>query len=48
MHILLYGITHIHILFLYSYDKTITETKGCNLTFRYIDDIMSINNPNFA
>jgi len=41
-------------LFLYSYeawfikkiikDKTITEVKAFNLTCRYIDDVLSINN----
>jgi hypothetical protein len=45
-------------LFLYSDDaefipklnqnKKITEVKAFNLTFRYIDDVLSINNPNFA
>jgi hypothetical protein len=46
-------------LFLYSYkaeftqnlikDKTITDAKAFNLiTFRYIDDVLSVNNPNVA
>ena len=45
-------------LFLYSYeaefiqklikDKQITEVKAFDLTFMYIDDVLSINNPNFA
>ena len=38
-------------LFLYSYafHKTrITEIKAFNITFRYIDDVLSINNPYFA
>ena len=45
-------------LFLYSYeaefiqklikDKQITESNAFNLTFMYIDDVLSINNPNFA
>jgi hypothetical protein len=45
-------------LFLYSDDaefipklnqnKKITEVKAFNLTFRYIDDVLSINNPNFT
>jgi len=29
-------------------DKRITEAKPFNLTFRHIDDILAINNPNFA
>jgi hypothetical protein len=45
-------------LFLYSYeaefiqklikDKQITEVKAFNLTFMYIDDVLSITNPKFA
>ena len=38
-------------LFLYSYasqNRRITEIKAFNLTFRYIDDVLSINNPYFA
>jgi hypothetical protein len=29
-------------------DKTITEVNAFNLTYRYIDDVLSINNPKFA
>jgi hypothetical protein len=29
-------------------DKQITEAKSFILTFRYIDDIRSINNPKFC
>jgi hypothetical protein len=29
-------------------DKQITESNAFNLTFMYIDDVLSINNPNFA
>ena len=45
-------------LFLYSYeseflqklvkDKTIHEARAFNFTFRYIDDVLSINNSRFA
>ena len=28
--------------------KKNTEAKSFNLTFRYIDGVLSINNPNFA
>jgi hypothetical protein len=45
-------------LFLYSYeseflqklvkDKKIHETRACNFTYRYIDDVLSINNSKFA
>jgi hypothetical protein len=45
-------------LFLYSYeseflqnlvkDKKIHEARAFNFTYRYIDDILSINNPRFA
>jgi hypothetical protein len=45
-------------LFLYSYeseclqnlarDKKIHEARAFNFTYRYIDDVLSINNPRFA
>ena len=45
-------------LFLYSYesefiqqlikDKKVKEARSFNLTYRYIDDVLSINNPEFA
>ena len=44
-------------LLLYSYEAKFmqklvkdknTEAKTINLTFRYINDVLSINNPNFA
>jgi hypothetical protein len=45
-------------LFLYSYeseflqnfvkDKKIHEVRAFNFTYRYIDDVLSINNPRFA
>ena len=43
-------------LFLYSYESEFTqkqrqnntEGKAFNLTFRYTDDVLSINNPDFA
>ena len=37
-------------LFLYSYesDKKIHEVRAFNFTYRYIDDVLSINNSRFA
>jgi hypothetical protein len=43
-------------LFLYSYESEFTqkqrqnntEAKAFNLTFKYNDDVLSINNPDFA
>jgi hypothetical protein len=29
-------------------DKKIHETRACNFTYRYIDDVLSINNSRFA
>ena len=57
-HLLFFNIAQVNSfgLFLYSYDteflqelvKNIKEARSFNLTCRYIDDVLSVNNPSFC